>query len=363
MGVSRRITNYREKRRLKGILAKIKRPGYGLIARTVAQNKSQEQLEADLERLLDQWRDIESSFHKQQAPFQLHREKGMVSTMIRDMFADDVAQVVIDNKRIYKDVTRYLKEIQSPLVDRIKLHKSKIPIFDHFNLETEIEKLTSSKVWLNGGGYLIIESTEAMVTIDVNSGSYNRKRKIEDNILKVNLIAVKEICQQIRLRDLGGLIIIDFIDMSDPGNRKKVEEAMAREMSRDRAQWDLLPISKFGLMEMTRQRLRPELLYTLKEPCQVCNGTGMVPSMETMVTEIEQFIRRFRHQTREHRLELLVHKDLYDYLTAGRRSLIKTLMWKNFLRIKLLVDDALPVGRFAAVSPKQKKEITDEFST
>ncbi len=362
-GISRRIEKLTERRRLRNVLRKLTQPGYGLIARTVAEGKSEADLKSDFQRLMKQWREIESQFHSAPPPLQLHRDVGMVSSLIRDLFSEDTNRVIIDNKRIHREVVRYLQEVKSTLVERVELYHSRVPLFDHLGIESDVEKITSHKVWLPGGGSLIIESTEAMVTIDVNSGSYTRKRNIEENILRVNLAALREICRQLRLRDLGGLIIIDFIDMADERNRKRVQKAMEDELSRDRAQTDILPISKFGLMEMTRQRIRPALLMTFKDPCEVCDGTGMVPSRETMSTEIESFVRRFRAQTRERRLELTVHPELYRYLTEGKRSIIKLLMWKNFLFIDLKEDESLPVGKFQAISLKQKREITQEFST
>ncbi|MBL7032659.1 MAG: Rne/Rng family ribonuclease [Candidatus Delongbacteria bacterium] len=362
-GISRRVENLTERRRLRSILRKLALPGYGLIARTVAEGKSEPDLKADFERLMKQWREIEASFHSAPPPLQLHRDVGMVSSLIRDLFSEDTNRVVIDNKKIYREVIRYLQEVKSRLVERVELYHSREPLFDHLEIEGDVEKITSHKVWLTGGGSLIIESTEAMVTIDVNSGSYNRKRNIEDNILRVNLAAVREICRQLRLRDLGGLIVMDFIDMADDRNRQRVQKAMEEELIHDRAQTDILPISKFGLMEMTRQRIRPALLLTLRENCEVCDGTGLVPSRETMVTELEGFVRRFRAQTRERRLQLAVHPDLHAYLIEGKRSIIKLLMWKNFMYIDLKKDESLTVGKFQAISLKQKREITQEFSS
>jgi ribonuclease G len=362
-GISRRIEKTSERRRLRTIMRNISIPGYGLIARTVAEDKSEADLKADFERLMKLWREIESSFHSAPPPLQLHRDVGMVSSLIRDLFSEDTNRVVIDNKKIHREVVRYLEEVKSSLVKRVELYHSRAPLFDHLEIESEVEKITSHKAWLPGGGSLIIESTEAMVTIDVNSGSYNRKRNVEENILRVNMAAVKELCRQLRLRDLGGLIVIDFIDMADERNRSRVQREMENELIHDRAQTDILPISKFGLMEMTRQRIRPALLLTLKDSCEVCDGTGLVPSRETMATEIEGFVRRFRAQTRERRLELIVHPELFTYLDEGKRSIIKLLMWKNFMHISLKKDDGLAVGTFKAVSPKQKREITQEFST
>jgi ribonuclease G len=243
----------------------------------------------------------------------------------------------------------------------LELYRGNKPIFDYYKIEPEIEKSLARKVWLNGGGYIIIEQTEALVTIDVNSGRFMGKKDHEENSLKINLRAAREICSQLRLRDLGGIIVIDFIDMEGDRNRKKVFDEIKKELKKDRSKCDILPISEFGLMQMTRQRIRPSLLSTFNEPCPTCNGMGMVPSRETASTELERWIRRFRERSRERRLEITLSAPLYDYLTTGINNRIRQIMFKNKILIKLRRDENRKIDEFACYSPKQGKEVTERY--
>jgi ribonuclease G len=361
VGVSKRIPDLKEKKRLKNILNGLKPEGCGLICRTVGEGKSELEVRKDLKVLLRLWNMIESKIEKTKAPARVHKEASLTSSLIRDLFAPDIDRVVVDNKHMFREIRSYVRSVAETLLDRVQFHEGPAPIFDSFNVESEIEKGLSRKVWFGGGSYLIIEQTEAVVTIDVNSGRFIGKKDQEENSLKVNLQAVQEICRQIRLRDLGGIIIIDFIDQTDDKNRKKIYDAMKQALRPDRAKWDLAPISQFGIMEMTRQRTKVSLIQTFSEPCPTCGGSGMVPSKETVVTSLQSWVKRFRGRTGELGLTVKAHPEIVDYITKGLKSHLRQIMWDSLLYIKLEADPSLSMEEFKCYSWKQKKDVTDDF--
>ena len=362
VGVSRKINSFKEKKRLRQIANKICPPELGLIIRTLAETKSESVLTADLERCLGSWKKLELALKKQNGPGVVYRDMSMASSVIRDLFTPEVNSLVIDSRRLYKDVISYIRDVAPNLVEKTILYTDKTPIFDKYKIEQEIEKGLSRKIWMNGGGYLYFDQTEALVAIDVNSGRFVGKKDHEENSLKVNVKAAREICRQLRLRDMGGLIVIDFIDMYEERNRREVFEEMRMALKMDRAKWDIAQISPFGLMEMTRQRIRPSLLLTFRGPCQHCDGTGMVASIESVVTMLERWVRRFRSVTRERRLGLVVNPEVKEFLSGGLRSRIAKIMWNNRILINLEVSDDLKIDEFTGYSHKQKKDVTADFS-
>ncbi len=360
-GVSRKISSFREKKRLKNISSRICPPGFGLIIRTLAEEKSQEVLAADVERVLQIWKRVVKAIKTTKSPGLVYRDMSMASSIIRDLFSPEMNSLVVDNRRLYREITGYLKDVSPSLKGKVHLYSEPAPIFDHYGIETVIEKSLARKIWLNGGGYIYFDFTEALVAVDVNSGRFVGKKDHEENSLKVNLKAAKEICRQLRLRDIGGIIVIDFIDMNQEKNRKQVFEVMRQEMRMDRAKWDIAPISPFGLLEMTRQRIRPSLLYTFREPCPHCDGTGMVSSMETIVTSLERWIKRFVSKTRERRLMLTVNPLVKAYLTGGLNSRLARIMWANKMIITLREDEGLKIDEFHGFSYKQNRDVTANF--
>ncbi|HHE46113.1 MAG TPA: Rne/Rng family ribonuclease [Bacteroidetes bacterium] len=361
IGVSRKIAGFKEKKRLKSIASKIRPKGFGIIVRTLAETRSEEDLEVDMKRLLKVWRKCEQSMSELKGPGVVYRDISMASSIIRDLYSPEVNSLVVDSRKLYREIVGYVKDVAPGLTDKITLYKDRIPIFDKYNIEVEIENCLSRKIWLNGGGYIFFDITEALVAIDVNSGRFAGKKDHEENSLKVNLAAAREISRQLRLRDVGGIIVIDFIDLLEERNRKKVFDEMRRAMRMDRAKWDIAPLSPFGLMEMTRQRIRPSLLYTFREPCPNCDGTGLVPSMETVVTTLERWIKRFSSKTRERHLELKVNPQLKSYLTKGIRNRLTRIMWANKIYITLSTEDELKIEEFRAYSQKQRRDITADF--
>ncbi len=361
VGVSKKIESFAEKKRLKSVAREIKPNGFGLIIRTVAEGKDEQLLRKDLNGLLKIWNRIQKKAEKEKAPSLLNKDLGMASSVIRDLFTKDIDKVYVDSRKLYRKILLYLKVTQPQLVQRIEYYNKRTPVFDYFNIESEIDKLYDRKVWLKGGGYIVIDHTEALTSIDVNSGKFIGKERHEENSLKVNLDAVKEIARQLRLRDIGGLIVIDFIDLEEEENKKKVHEELKRELKKDRAKTSVLEISEFGLIEMTRQRIRPSLLFTISDPCPHCKGTGRIISKETIVTKIEQWIKRFKVASKERRLILKVHPDVADFLVSSNGNILLKIMFKHWIKIDLEENANLRTDEFHFYSKKRNADITEEF--
>lgn len=361
VGVSKRINIFREKRRLRRIVRDILPKGFGAIIRTVAIDKDEATLRQDLESLITTWREIEKMVKTETAPSLLYKDMATTSHVIRDLFTENVERVVVDSKRLFKEIRAYVKWVSPSLLERIELYKGKEPIFDVYGIEKEIATALSRKVWLKSGGYLIIEQTEAMVVVDVNSGRYAPKRDQEQNSLRTNLEAAREVCRQLRLRDIGGIVVVDFIDLAEETNKKKVYDELRKEFRKDRAKVTVLPMTELGIVQITRQRVRQSILHSFSEPCPLCGGAGMVQSKATIVNHIERWIRRFKSESREFRLILRVHPTVNAYLKEGTISRLTKLMWKFFVHIKLEQDPTLSIDEFRIYSVKQKADITDQY--
>ncbi|HEB84459.1 MAG TPA: Rne/Rng family ribonuclease [Bacteroidetes bacterium] len=362
VGVSRKIRDSREKRRLRNLARDLRPEGFGLIVRTVAEGKGEEEIRRDIENLVETWRRVDRKAARLQPPAQVYKEVSLAGSVLRDLFGPDIDRLIVDSRSLHREIIRYLETVSPSLIDRVELYRDSLPVFDHFQIESEIERGIRRKVWLQGGGHIVIEHTEAMVTIDVNSGRFIGRRNHEENSLRVNLRAAREICRQLRLRDIGGIIVVDFIDMLQEKNRKKVFDEMRRELKRDRAKMDVAPIGPFGLLVLTRQRVRPSLLFTFKEPCPTCHGTGMVDSKETVVTELERWIKRFVSRTGQRRLKLVVHPELAEFLTeGGLRSRLNRIMLQHRVFIRLQRNAEMSPTVFRVISSRQKQDVTEEY--
>src|SRR3990172_3142587 len=361
VGVSKKLNNFKERRRLRKLVRSVIPEGFGAIIRTVAEGKSEEMINQDLEELVRVWRNIEKAVKSEQAPSLVYKDMNATSSVMRDLFSDNVEHVVIDDKKLFKEVRSYIQWVSPDMLDRIEQYRGKEPVFDKYGVEKDIETLFSRKVWLKSGGYIYIEKTEAMTVIDVNSGRYAAKREQELNSLKTDMEAAREICRQLRLRDIGGIIVIDFIDLEDEKNKKKVYDEMKKELRRDRAKVTVLPMTEFGLIQMTRQRVRQSIHLSFSESCPTCGGTGLVQSKTTTINTIERWIRRFKSESREFRLELRANPTIAAYLHEGTISQLTRIKFKFFVRIKLIPDSSLPVDEFRFTSLKQGKDITDQY--
>ena len=363
IGISKKVANFKEKRRLRRIVRSILPAGFGVIVRTVAQEKDEAVLRQDLEGLIETWREIEKSVKTETPPALLYKDMATTSSVIRDLFTDAVERVVVDSKKLYKEIRTYVKQVSPSLVEKIELYKDRDPVFDANGIEKEIATCLSRKVWMKSGGYIIIDQTEAMVVVDVNSGRYAAKREQELNSLRTNLEAAREVTRQLRLRDLGGIIVIDFIDLEDERNKKKVYDELRKEFRKDRAKVTVLPMTEIGIVQITRQRIRQNILQSLSEPCPACGGGGLVQSKSSILNQIERWIRRFKAEGKEFRTILTVHPSIVNYLKEGTISRITQVKFKYRLLIKLQADPKLPIAEFHFHSIKHDKDITALYNS
>ncbi|HTX17653.1 MAG TPA: Rne/Rng family ribonuclease [Bacteroidota bacterium] len=363
VGISKKISSFKEKRRLRKLVRSMLPPSFGVIVRTNAENQDEKVFLQDLESLLTTWREIEKTVKEETAPALLYKDMATTSSVIRDLFSDDVQRVVIDNKKLFKEIRTYVKMFSPAMVEKIEYWGKREPIFDVFGVEKEIATTLARKVWLKSGGYIIVDHTEAMTVIDVNSGRYAAKQDQELNSLKTDLEAAREICRQLRLRDLGGIIVIDFIDILDERNKKKVYDELKKEFRKDRAKVTVLPMTEFCLVQITRQRIRQSIIHSFTEPCPVCGGSGLIQSKTTIVSQIERWIRRFKSESREFRLTLKVHPSLAQHLQEGTISRLTRIRLRFFVQIKLEEDKQLAIDEFKFISRKQDKDITAQYKS
>ncbi len=361
-GISKKISNFKERRRLQRIARSIVPSNFGIIIRTAAKGQSENIIAADLKYLLQTWEEIQEKLQNSKPPALIYKDVSTTLSVIRDFFTPDVNKVFIDSKKVYKEIRDYVRFMQPELLERIELYKGNEPIFEAFKIETQIREMFSKKVPLPSGGHIVIEQTEAMTVIDVNSGRYAAKREQELNSLKTDLEAAREIVRQLRLRDIGGLIVVDFIDLEDEKNRKKVYDELRKEFRRDRAKTAMLPMTDFGLMQITRQRIRENILQSTYEPCPYCNGTGWLVRKDNIIYDIEEWLKKYKLQGKEKRLKLVVHPSLGRKLREGRISTFTKFRFKYFFWMKLIEDEKMDPSSFKILSAKTDKDLTEEFS-
>ncbi|OGQ30273.1 MAG: ribonuclease G [Deltaproteobacteria bacterium RIFCSPHIGHO2_02_FULL_50_15] len=319
VGISRRIEDEKERLRLKNFIYKTKPKGMGFIVRTMSDGVSQKELKQDMEMLLKIWSDVESKQARVKSPAIIHEELGIILRTVRDLFTLDIDRVVIDSENEWKKVRQFAETYIPRMKNAVELYKETEPIFDAFGIEVEISRALGKKVWLKSGGYIIIEQTEALITVDVNTGKFIGKRNLEDTILKTNLEAAKEIAYQLRLRDLGGILIIDFIDMKRFANRDKVFHAFKEHLRFDRARTTMTKITDLGLIEMTRKKTHESLAMTLCEPCFYCEGRGYLKSKATISHEIfRELYRNLTDYFSDH-LTIHVHSTIADLILEEER--------------------------------------------
>jgi ribonuclease G len=292
VGISRRIEKEKERRRLRDFVEMHRPKGAGFIVRTVCENQPLENLQADMDFLLKSWVKVQEASKTRRAPSLLHAEYGLVLRGVRDMFDDTVERVIIDDKKTYDEVRSFMADFMPKHRDRVHFYRGAEPIFDTYGVETQISRSLGRKVWLKSGGYLVIDQTEALMAIDVNSGKFVGTSSLEETTLQTNLEAVQEVVAQLRLRNMGGIIIIDFIDMDRESSRDKVYRALDEALKNDRARTNVLRISELGLVEMTRKRVQEGLDRYLTETCPTCSGTSVVRSRPTVCYDILREIQR-----------------------------------------------------------------------
>ena len=330
IGVSRKIASDEERSRLKRIIHENRAglPG-GFIVRTAAEGRGEGEFIQDIRFLGNLWADIRAKAEKKAAPAMIHRDLNLVQRTLRDQLTEEFTAIRIDNETEFATVLDFVNKFQPKLVNRVKLHLRDTPIFEEYGLNTEIDKALKSKVWLKSGGYIVINQTEALVAIDVNTGKYvGRSNRLEDTIARTNLDAVHEIVRQIRLRNLGGIIVVDFIDMEEKKNRQKVMAALEEEIRSDRVPSKILQFNDFGLVAITRKRTQPSLERTICVPCEHCHGSGWMKSPETVCYEIQQEIRKMANMLETKEITVRVHPDVAKVLKGGEFvSLVEMEEW------------------------------------
>jgi ribonuclease G len=325
VAVSRKIHSSDERKRLQKIVEAIKSKNFGVIVRTAAEGKNTAELHEDLSELVATWKLIQHNLKGAVSPAKILSEQTKTTSMLRDLLNADFNKIVINDRNIFNDTRYYIQRIAPDKIDIVAYYHNGSPIFDQFGITKQVKAAFGKTVNLPSGAYLIVEHTEALHVIDVNSGYKSVSNNQEQNALETNLEAAEEISRQLRLRDLGGIIVVDFIDMKLPDNKRKLMEAMEGFMRPDRAKHAVLPISKFGLMQITRQRMKPEVTINTQEICPSCNGTGKISSALILEDEIEKNLSYLlNHQHKE--LTLVVHPIIFAYLTKGR--LFRSRQWK-----------------------------------
>jgi ribonuclease G len=316
VAVSKKIHSSEERKRLHKIVEAIRPKNFGVIVRTAAEGKSTAELHQDMLSLVETWKTIQANLKGAAAPVRILSEETKTTSILRDLLSADFNRIVVNDKALHEVTQRYIQRIAPDKTDIVTQYKDGLPIFDHFGVTKQVKASFGKTVNLPSGAYLIIEHTEALHVIDVNSGYKSVSNSQEENALETNLEAAEEISRQLRLRDIGGIIVVDFIDMKLPDNKRKVQEAMDKFMKADRAKHSVLPISKFGLLQVTRQRMRPEVNINTSENCTACNGTGKMTSALLLEDEIENklvYLASHAHK----KLQLVVHPIIAAYLTKG----------------------------------------------
>lgn len=315
-GVSRKVENESERERLKKIAARIKQPGLGLIVRTEAEGRTEEDLVSDIEMLNRMWTQIREKSASIHAPGLVHQDLSLIYKTVRDSFSSDVTRLIIDSPVDYEKALELIDIISPKMHAKVQLYEEDTPIFEKYGIENEINSLLRRKVWLKSGGHLAIDSTEALTTIDVNTGKFVGSKSLSDTILKTNLDAVVEIARQLRLRDIGGMIVLDFIDMSDPKDRSKVIQALEKELQKDREKAKICHISPLGLVEMTRKRTGETVTEATTCVCPHCQGRGRVESAETVSIRIERDLRRLAAERDDEAFLVTANPDVVFYMVG-----------------------------------------------
>jgi len=320
IGISRRIAAEEERTRLKEIVSSIKPQNIGLIVRTASEGCTEEEIKKDLDFLMLSWRNIQNKKDKVSSPHLLYSDLDLSFRSVRDLFGTEVSRLVIDSEEEYKKILEFVNTYFPKLVSRIERYEGHEPIFEAYGIELEIPKALGRRIWLKSGGNIVIDQTEALTAIDVNTGKFVGKTTLEDTILKTNLEAVREIAYQIRLRNLGGIIIIDFIDMEKEENKNKLFTAFKEALSKDRAKSTILQVSELGLIQMTRKRVRESLGRTLCETCFYCEGKGFIKSASTVCYEIFRELRKIGSQGKTGKIMITAHPDVTDLLYEEERE-------------------------------------------
>ncbi len=349
-GVSRKISDDAERRRLRGLLGELELPeGMGFIVRTVGNGARKADLQRDLRYLKRLWKAVEERIKNAEAPALVYQESDIVIRCMRDVFAPDIEQIIIDSEEVARRAAEFLRMVSPAHRKRVKLYRGAQPLFHKYGVESAIQATFSNVVRLPSGGSIVIDQCEALVAIDVNSGKYTKEQDVEETALRTNLEAAAEACRQLRLRDLGGVIVIDFIDMRLEKNRRAVERAISAELKRDRARSRWLRMSKFGLMQITRQRARQGTQRALYDPCPTCKGSGLVRGLESMIPHVMRQIRLGVAHKDAQIVEVTTHPDVTERLGNDKRHCIDGIEQQSHRKIRVLADPAFTPGQCQVV--------------
>ncbi|MBX3172805.1 MAG: Rne/Rng family ribonuclease [Gemmatimonadaceae bacterium] len=364
VGVSRKIGERAQRQKLREqVESVLPKDAGGVIVRTVSEGVTQETFKRELDTLIGQWNRI----NKKQKfvgnpPKLLHRETSLTRGIIRDLFSAKVDRLTVDSKQVYNEIVEYLSGIAPELVERVHLHEEKQGLFDKEGIETEIRDLFKRRCDLPSGGYLIIEPTEALVSIDVNSGRFTGKKDPEKTVTKTNIEAAREIARQLRLRDVGGIIVCDFIDMESKANRDRVLQELRTHLGRDRARTKAYAVSDLGLIEMTRQRVRQSHFHAMTEACPICNGTGRVFTAETIVRRMERAVKRLASEGRREGIVVKFYPDTAMYVLEEEKELIKRLEKSVGFTVEMRDDPLLKPDEFKLVVKGAGRDITSQYA-
>jgi len=365
VGVSRKIENREQRAKLREMVSKLvpKDPGAGgWIIRTVAEDLTAQSCKREIEHLYGSWTKIKRKSGSVRAPALLQRETSLTRGITRDLFSDKVDSLLVDSKVLHTEVVQYLKQIDPELLDRVKLYQAETALFDEYDIEAEIRSLFKPRVELPTGGYLIIQPTEALTSIDVNTGRYTGKKDPESTILKTNVEAAREVARQLRLRDIGGIIVVDFIDMESRGNRDKVLQELRAHLGRDRARTKAFAVSELGLIEMTRQRVRPSLWQSMTAECPTCHGTGRVFRPEVVVRRMERSLKRAGAEHKERQLAVRLHPDVALYLVEQEPNFLRQLEKQTGLELEVRDDPMMRLDEFRMMAKPAGRDVTELYA-
>ena len=364
VGVSRKIESREQRAKLREMVSKLlPKDSGGVIVRTVAEGVTEEHFRREIDSLLALWRKINrKKTFVRRAPALLQRETSLTRGIIRDLFSAKVDALHVDSRELYNEIEQYLGQIDPELIGRVNMYTEATPLFDKFDIEAEIRELFKARVELPTGGSLIIQPTEALVSIDVNTGRYTGKKDPEKTILRTNLEAAREIARQIRLRDIGGIIVCDFIDMETRSNRDKVLQELRTHLGRDRARTKALAVSELGLVEMTRQRVRPSLWHSMTTDCPTCAASGRVFTPEVVARRLERALKRAGHEHRERQLTVRLHPEVALYLLEEEPKLLQTLSKLTSLDLELRDDPMMRLDEFRLMSRPAGRDVTELYA-
>ena len=363
VGVSRKIEGRDQRVRLRELVGRlVPKDEGGWIVRTVADDLTEDTCRREIEHLVGLWQKVKRRGSSMRAPALLQRETSLTRGIVRDLLSDKVDSLLVDSKPVLHEIEQYLKQIDPELLKRVHLHAGDAPLFDKFDIEGEIRELFQQRVNLPTGGYLIIQPTEALTSIDVNTGRYTGKKDPESTILRTNLEAAREVARQLRLRDIGGIIVVDFIDMETRSNRDKVLQELRTHLGHDRARTRAFAVSELGLIEMTRQRVRPSLWQSMTAQCPTCDGTGRVFRPEVVVRRMERSLKRAGADHRERQLAVRLHPDVALYLVEQEPNFLRQLQKQTGIAVEVRDDPMMRLDEFRMMAQPAGRDVTEQYA-